>query len=312
MADFPLYRNYYKPSKHRFNILVKSFHPKIVSKIPMKMKYKKQIDKFRGRYVLIEENWDGNEELNNLTDCFSEHVRIRCKFKNYPTPYEYWNKHKKEIIEAAQHTHDIKRIRDVIYQRTRLCNNFRITVAYTFFKLFSAKKILDPTAGWGDRLIAAIAHKTDLYVGVDTNPDLHPCYARIKQTLCETNRRKNFILIHDAIEHAKLPISDFDLVFACPPFFDMEEYSQSPVDSYNAHPTETSWLNDFLLVMLKKSYDHLRQGGHLVLYLAESTETNYVGKMMKYMNKLMTYMGSIYYYYTTTYKPRRFFVWRKV
>ena len=311
MSDFPLYCNYYKASKKHFRELVKKFDPVLINYIPQQMRYRNFMVKYLNSYILIKEDWDKNEELNNMTDCFSESVRIKCRFKNYPTPLEYWEKNRDRIMSKVNDKNNIKQIRDALFESTKLCNNFRISIAYTIFGMFGAKRILDPTAGWGDRLCAAIANDSELYVGIDTNTDLFPCYTKMIKKLCSKEKRKNYIMINDGIETAKLPVNDFDLVFTSPPFFDLEEYSKSSKDSMVAHPTADRWYNDFLLVLLKKAYDHLIVGGRLVLYVAESTDTSYIKRMEKYMSQLMKYEGSIYYYYETTYKPRQIYVWRK-
>jgi tRNA1(Val) A37 N6-methylase TrmN6 len=182
----------------------------------------------------------------------------------------------------------------------------------TLYKLFNAKIILDPSAGWGDRLISAIGCDVDKYVGVDPNPDMQPCYQKMIDTLVDNDKKENFTVIEDGFEYAEIPKLNYDLVFTSPPFFDMEKYSSSSKDSYNAYNNEESWFNDFLKVLIKKSFDNLIIGGHFVLYISESSSSHYINKMIDYTNSLMKYNGSIYYYYENVWKPRRIFVWKKV
>ena len=99
--------------------------------------------------------------INNITDLFTEKIRIHCKFKNHNSPYEYWNKNKKYIIQKTIEKYkklNIYNIRDTIFYNTKLCNNFRITVCMQILHHFRPKTWLDISAGWGDRLISAIVY----------------------------------------------------------------------------------------------------------------------------------------------------------
>jgi RimJ/RimL family protein N-acetyltransferase/16S rRNA G966 N2-methylase RsmD len=307
---------YYELTKEKFFELVNNFKPKIIDKIPEQMKDKHKIVKYNNNYLLIQEKWNENEELNNVTDYFTESERIKCNFKNKISPHEYWIENRTGILKSFKMVNDgknkIKTIRDTMYRRTKFCNNFRITVAITILKLFNARKWLDISAGWGDRLLSAIACKLDAYVGVDPNEELHEHYDEMIEMLVEPEKRKNFILIKDGFETATLPKNNYDIVFSSPPFFDLEVYSTYEKDSLITHTTVDKWYDDFLIVSLKKAIDNLIIGGHMILYMGESTATHYIDNMISYVNTKMKYTGSIYYYYENVYIPRQMYVWKKV
>lgn len=313
--DYPLYNKFYELTKDKFFSLTKKLRPKIVDYVPKQMKYKNSIVPYIGRYLLIKEDWDSNEELNNVTDYFSEIVRIQCSFKNNISPFEYWVDHYDEITNKSTDNNgviQIKEMRDNMYHSVKFCNNFRISVAMTILRLFNAKKWLDISAGWGDRLLAAIGYGVDAYVGVDPNESLHEHYNDMIKMLVDPDKQKNFIVLNDGFETAEIPKDDYDIVFSSPPFFDLESYSKSDKDSLVAHPTVDKWYNDFLIVSLKKAYDNLIMGGHMVLYMGDSINVNYVDKMVQFMDTLMKSNGSIYYFYEGAYVPRRMYVWKKV
>lgn len=111
-----------------------------------------------------------------MTDYFTEECRIHCNFKKFDSPFEAWNKNKKELLEQ---TNDILELRDLMFSRFKMCNNFRITVALTILEIFSPKKWLDISAGWGDRLLAAIGYGVDRYFSADPNPCLTDKYKEI-------------------------------------------------------------------------------------------------------------------------------------
>jgi len=311
-VNYPLYSKFYKLSKDRFFELVQLHKSTFITTIPEQMRYKDTLEKFNNNYLFIKEDWDKNEELNNITDYFTEDVRIQCNFKNNISPFQYWKNNKFWIENKLDHKkNNIKFFRDFMYKHIKFCNNFRISIALTIYDMFNAKKILDPSAGWGDRLLSAIGHGAELYVGVDPNENLKNSYNNIISSLVEPSKQNNFSVITDGFETADIPQNDYDLVFTSPPFFDLEVYSTSKKDSYNAYPTVESWYRNFLVVMLDKAYKNLIVGGHLVLYISDSTNTHYVQKMIDYLNTFMKSNGSFYYYYDGSFVPRQIYVWKK-
>jgi RimJ/RimL family protein N-acetyltransferase/16S rRNA G966 N2-methylase RsmD len=322
---YPLYNQYYKLRKDRFFELVNAYKPTIIDKIPPKMKHREEIEKYTGSvraegYCLIQENWQQTQELNNVTDWFTERVRIKCQFRDKLTPLQYWNQNDQAIFQTYMERSgkqtiddetDIQTLRDIMYELSKFCNNFRISVALAILGIFKAKKWLDISAGWGDRLLAAIGYGVEKYVAVDPNTELHPAYQYMIEQFVDPEKQKNFIVLDDGFEHAKIPEDNYDLVFSSPPFFDLEKYSSGKKDSITAYPEVAQWYEQFLLVSINKAHDHLTSGGHMVLYMADAPKTDYVGKMCKYLDQLMINEGSIYYFEDSKLVPRRFYVWRK-
>ena len=123
-------------------------------------------------------------------------------------------------------------------------------------------KILDISAGWGDRLLGACSMNA-VYSGCDPNSLLTSCYERMICEFGTQNKQKVF----------ELPFEDFDTddkfncLFTSPPFFDLEIYSNEPTQSSEKYTTLDSWLNDFLYVCLKKSDGFLLNGSMIYLHL---------------------------------------------
>lgn len=263
-----------------------------------------ELETFDNGYLVIYDNWKDTNHLNSITDLFSESVRVKCNFKRYLSPIQYWNKHKKYIWTKIAKK-DIYKLREYLYANTKLCNNFRITVALAILQIFKPKKWLDISAGWGDRLISAILYGVDLYVAADPNLDLHPCYDRIIQTLVPVNKQSNFVIYPTGFEKTPLPNTKFDIVFSSPPFFDIEQYSTHTGDSLQ-YSTEKAWCDNFLWPSLIKSYIHLKRNGHMILYMSGSP---FVLSYLKKLDKLMKYKGIIYFMDT---RPRSMYVWQKI
>lgn len=306
--EFPYYNLFYDFSINKFKKLVKNNNPKIIKHLPSNIVNRNEIAKLNNEYLFIELNWNNTQELDSITDYFTEQCRIHCHTHDGITPFEYWNKHKDQLIK---HTNNIKELRSKVYKDSGFCSGFRISVALTVLKLFNAKKWLDISAGWGDRLISAIGHNVDLYCGVDPNECLHPNYQKIIKTLVPPKDQHKFILIQDGFETAKLPNEKFDLVFSSPPFFDVEFYSSEKTDSITQYNQGEQWYNNFLLPSIKKANNYLSTDGHLVLYIGEGKTYKYLDKMVNDVNKFMKYNGKFFYYYDDKYFIKRFFVWSK-
>jgi hypothetical protein len=329
-TDYPLYKNTYKLNPSRIHNIIKTLPTqlKVLHSPPTGYKnyspnkfqtLELSHDTRKSRFYIIKSSWNDNIELNSLTDYFTEPCRIQCTFKKNLSPLEYWNKNKPGILASLKKKHlkiNNYNLREEMYLRNKPCNNFRISVCLEVLKLFKPKKWLDISAGWGDRLLSALLYDPlELYCGVDPNPCLHPYYQEMIKTFNSTQKteikQREFILIQDGFETAKLPNTKFDLVFSSPPFFDLEIYSSAKADSlikYQGNGAE-GWFNGFLMPSLYKAQEHLETGGHLVLYMGEAQGTAYIPKMIELMDARMKNVGM--FYYTDGAKIREFFCWRK-
>jgi 16S rRNA G966 N2-methylase RsmD len=281
--EYPYYKSIYKLNKKHINELIDNFEINIITNKIL------DAQKYKNGYIIIAENIDKNNELNLLTDYFTEHIRVKCKFGNYLSPLEYYKKNKYKIHKET--LNNVIKMRENISLNVRHCNNFKISVVLTILKLFNVKKYLDISAGWGDRLLASLLYGVKLYCGVDPNKDLHKHYNEMITTF--TSNKKRFIMIEDGFETAKLPNVKFDMVFSSPPFFNLEKYSNYENDSFTKYNNEKIWCDNFLMVSIYKAYDYLENNGHMILYIYSSP---YVNKKIKELNKIMKYKGVIYFY----------------
>ena len=302
---YPFYRNAYKLNIAHIKQLALSLNLRLTSKPLNNAKYRYPLKPLTlttnlspiPKITIIQATWQQTEELNSLTDYFTEQCRIQCHFKNNQSPLEFWNTHQSQLLAKLPPSPTITDIRELIYKSTRLCNNFRIPVALTIIKMFKATKWLDISAGWGDRLLSALlAPSIEFYCGADPNACLHPHYAEMIATFRPPSQRKNFVLIEDGFIEAKLPLGiTYDFILSSPPFFDLEVYSTSPNNSLVKNPTADQWFSKFLIPSLAKAISYLEPNGHLVLYMGDSKNTNYMGSMIKFLNSLLSSRGAIYY-----------------
>jgi hypothetical protein len=312
--QYPYYNIYYKFDKKHTLQMVKNFKPVIynptnISEIPQNMK-KFSFDKYDdSSYFIIKDDWKKNEEINKITDYFSESVRVICSFANSVCPLVYWENNKVEILENTIKKYkdlNIHNIREYLFEKTRFCNNFRISVGLTVLNHFKPKKWLDISSGWGDRLLSALLYKVERYVSTDPNKDLHPCYNKIIQTFVPKAKRNKITIHKEGFEDVDLKDEMFDIVFSSPPFFTLEKYSSYEDNSITHYTDEETWCDKFFVKSLIKCYNHLEKDGHMILYMGGS---KYVFDRMFKLNNVMAYKGVMYFYDN---KPRAMYVWKKL
>lgn len=330
--DYPLYKYYYKPDVNKIYKLSKFYKNKFVFNKPDEIKYKinktcinvfKPYGNFKNySFVLIEDNYEDNKELNYLTDYFTLEERVKANFINNPSPIDYYNKHKKDIEEylKSKDIHEIKTLDDYytfdkyMFDNVRFTNNFRISIILRVLDIFKPKKWLDISAGWGDRLISAILYPTvKCYNSTDPNLSLHKHYLDIIKFFNVS--KKHYQIKKKGFEDLRLKDDYYDLVFSSPPFFDMETYSNNKNDSLIKYPSELKWYNDFLIVSLLKSFKALKNNHFLVLNISFYKKSKYLSKdklisdITKY--NYVIHCGSIYYYNKENWKPREFIIFKK-
>lgn len=184
------------------------------------------------------------------------------------------------------------------------CTLYPFPIGLEVMKIFKPKRWLDPTAGWGDRLRVAIASGVE-YVGVDSNLSMQVAYKAIIDDKAGGDSKK-YKVIAGKFQDAKIT-GKFDLVFTSPPFFTVEVYE----NMVNWKDVE-DFMNEFLKPLLKKSFDHLKKGGHIVLYIEDKPESAFIDLMKEYVKSELPnldYEGAFYYQGV---KPRPYYVWKKI
>jgi len=283
----------------------------IITKLPNKLKQQNiKVDKYNKKYKIICENYMKNLPINSLTDYFTEKQRIQCSFGNKKSPLETWNNQKTNIIAKCYKKYkkvNIHLLRETILDFTKPCNNFRITVVLALLKIFKPKRVLDGSAGWGDRLLGAIlSQHVNYYESCDPNIDLHSGYDEIKEIFVKKSKM-NYVIHPTGFLECNLGERTFDCVLTSPPFFTLEKYSTHDNDSITKFNNNKDWVHKFIVPMMEKFQKHLIIGGHLLLYIHDYDPI--LNDALKKVNSKMKFLGSIYFYDTV---PRKIQVWKKI
>ena len=149
--------------------------------------------------------------------------------------------------------------------------NFRPVVARNIFHHYSraAHKILDFSAGYGGRLLAALSLERE-YIGLDP----------ARKQVSGNNNMLKALSKHAATERVKLieacaedfmptlESGSFDLVFSSPPFHKLEVYSEEATQSSHRYPDYQTWKEMFLERVLVESKRVLRRRGVLAINIS--------------------------------------------
>jgi hypothetical protein len=218
-------------------------------------------------------------EADALSSHYTEDVRARCRFGGRPSPLDVWNDAEKRAAaqaDAAEFEPHPLAAYEGLYKHARWCNfynpTFCLWINRTLGSLLKmdAKdvRILDPSAGWGDRMLAACALGAKEYHGFDPNSELAEAYAEIAKDFAPDDRKEAFRVETAPFEAADVPTEAYDIVHTSPPFYDLEDYPAEGCASAAACSGYKEWLEIFYLPYLNNAWGAVRPGGYLVLYVS--------------------------------------------
>lgn len=315
-------------------------------------RFLKPIAQFRngngeGRVILTRDvGMKDYREMNAVGEFFMEDVRLSTAKRRFMklTPEEMWDRDKVKIVEQARRRYGEDKtgpyeIRNTFFSVTHEANPFRPSVALAIYALFNARSILDMSAGWGDRLIAAIAWAKKRqsqvtegrtpssaavrYQGYDPFTLLQERYQAIIRDLGgKTASLTRFEVEPTPFEEAPIEEEEFDLAFTSPPYFDFEEFgiksssTRESTQSTIRYPSLKEWIQGFLIPLALRAGRALRVNGHLALNIEGSWVTGFLEAVSKDLNSSMKfeYMG-ILGYMSDEPRDRRIhptFVWRRL
>lgn len=318
---FPLYKNiisFSKIEKH-YNGL-RCYPSQLIDiKLANKIAPNYDFEKIHGKYAIVLDNYEENNKINHITDYFCEVCRIHCKKHNRDkNPIEVFKDIHKDIRKKSKNDKEFyNNITHYLWQNSYLCQLFKVTIIRQLYMYFNAQNILDFSAGWGDRLIAASSIDGVRYTGVDPSECMKPIYTEIIETLIKDSN--NFRVINEPFEAVDLGNEMYDFIFSSPPFFKLEIFeSNNKLQSVNLYDEIDDWKNKFLFVTISKCNSHLTNKGYFCIHVSDYKDIRFVDDMMDYIksNTQLKYVGKFYYIYkydeTNTYsKPLFIRIFRK-
>jgi hypothetical protein len=159
-------------------------------------------------------------------------------------------------------------------------NQFKPYIAVCVYQKFKPKRILDISAGWGDRLIGAMAQNID-YIGIDSNTSLKKPYTQmINDFKNKSSSKVNMIFKKSQdVDYSKLP--PYDLIFTSPPYFDLEKY-----EGMELYDSKEEFIDKYWRPTIEPAYKYLQSGGRMVLNMPEEMYQSIVGVIGKASSKI--------------------------
>ncbi len=93
----------------------------------------------------------------------------------------------------------------------------------------------------------------------------------------------------------------FDFIFTSPPYFNIERYTQEANQSFNRYRKLNNWLENFLFVSIKKSFEVLTDDGVMAINISDVYSGHKVNQICEPMNNFFknelkaNYVGCIGY-----------------
>ena len=232
-------------------------------------------------------------EADGIANWYTEEARILASFKGKPSPRERFDAMMANPEKWGLTPDQRKQLetgtpmerREVVYASGREANLFNPAFGHWIYRTLGAagSRVLDPSAGWGDRAVAAVLAGAASYVGYDPNPALEKPHDELLDRLCVVAGAHTPLPFETEIRPKGAPLSlaevdksdpPADIVLTSPPFFDLEVYVPPGAPGADAQSIAGAkgreyeeWVDAFLKPYYATAYAQLRPGGWLVAYV---------------------------------------------
>jgi len=218
---------------------------------------------------------------------FIDPVRVHCKRSDEKgkSPYSYWIENRDLIEEQTQ---DPEKMDYMIFTAVKGCSSFYPYGMFATLNKFKPKSLLDPCAGWGERMLACMLNGIK-YTGCDPNTLLQYHYQKILDAF-EVNHEK-YKVIKSPFEEADLGTETFDMVYTSPPFWDTEIYSSESSQS-SSYAGINAWKTNFMYLLLDIAWNRLNPGGVMCIYIQNPPKTLGKNRHSDYVKNTIDLMKS--------------------
>ena len=227
---------------------------------------------------------DAPSLYNDVPNYFHQHLRLNCSSYSFKSPLDVWyNGTAKDIwrclgpmwrgingmkpVTVGDKTElrggrlDDKSYVSAFRLQTYIATQFKPNVAKTIYQMTNAKRVLDTSCGWGDRLAGFFASDAEEYIGCDPNPNTYKQYLKQIETYNSFLTRPKKVTIYNCGAE-DLPwneIDNIDCAFTSPPYFSTERYNEGGEkeenQSWKKFDEYFKWRDDFYLPVSQKSFE---------------------------------------------------------
>lgn len=255
---FPLYRASDEEMLKSFDTLRRTRTPRSIGGLATLAPTQRERLQTKFRDLTWEERWQSPERRSKLFDFFEK----ICLAKDGK---EAKGSGMRNITKA------LKRVAQLQWGSI---NTMRPAAAKLIYEEFQPTCVLDFTAGWGARMIAAMVLNID-YIGIDANVHLQPGMDDIRRVL-SSQTSSHVTMMYTRAEHVDFSKLDYDFIFTSPPYEYLEVYREMPrYDGERKQPKRSAQLGrpkkteqfytQFLIPTIVHAYTHLPAGKYMCL-----------------------------------------------
>lgn len=231
-------------------------------------------------------DFDASTNANNFSgNPFLYHFQfgnlLKCRRKDGKTIYDIWNdktEWAKLIEQTKQRNRGGRTAAGNVFECFRINLGsvvmFKATTAKYLYKKYKAKNVLDPTAGWGGRMLGAWALGIN-YTGIDTNVEMIPAYndmvqfmrdhddAGLNKELFEVEKNYKLDMIWQSCLDVDFSQIEYDFVLTSPPYVNLEIYEHMTL-----WDSDKAFYEGFFIPLWQKCVDHIKPGGNVAFNIS--------------------------------------------
>ena len=227
---------------------------------------------------------DAPSIYNDVSNYFHQELRLNCSSYSFKSPLDVWyngtakdiwrclgpmwrgiNGMKPVMVDGKEELRggrlDDKSYVSAFRLQTYIATQFKPNVAKAIYQMTDAKRVLDTSCGWGDRLAGFFASDAEEYIGCDPNPNTFKQYLKqIEVYNSFLPKPKKVTLYNCGAEDMPWDkIDNIDCAFTSPPYFSTERYNEGGEkeenQSWKKFDEYSKWRDDFYLPVSKKSFE---------------------------------------------------------
>ena len=243
---------------------------------------------------------DAPSIYNDVSNYFHQELRLNCSSYSFKSPLDVWyngtakdiwrclgpmwrgiNGMKTVMVDGKEELRggrlDDKSYVSAFRLQTYIATQFKPNVAKAIYQMTNAKKVLDTSCGWGDRLAGFFASDAEEYIGCDPNPNTFKQYLKQIEVYNSflAKPKKTTIYNCGAEDLPWDTIKDIDCAFTSPPYFSTERYNEGGEkeenQSWKKFDEYSKWRDDFYLPVSKNTFNSLSPTGHMFINIMDPT-----------------------------------------
>ena len=226
---------------------------------------------------------DAPSIYNDVSNYFHQELRLNCSSYSFKSPLDVWyngtakdiwrclgpmwrgiNGMKPVTVDGKEELRggklDDKSYVSAFRLQTYIATQFKPNVAKAIYQMTDAKRVLDTSCGWGDRLAGFFASDAEEYIGCDPNPNTYKQYLKQIETYNSFLSKPKKVTIYNcgAEDMPWDKIDNIDCAFTSPPYFSTERYNEGGEKEENQSwfkfDEYSKWRDDFYIPVSHQSY----------------------------------------------------------